>query len=231
MARNISVKFTKLFINNAFVDAVSGKTFPTINPATETKITDVAEADKADVDRAVEAAKSAFKRGSVWRNLDASARGKLIYKLAELIDSNVPYLASLESLDNGKPYEDSVFDLGCASDTFRYFAGWCDKIEGSTIPSAISFSSRWSLLHLHSQGTRWYRGTNHSLELPGSHARLEMGPCPGRRLSRCAQAGRTDSAYRPLCGESHKGGRIPRRCNQCTTRLWSYRRGSYCPSS
>uniref|UniRef100_A0A8D9ECH7 Aldehyde dehydrogenase, mitochondrial n=2 Tax=Cacopsylla melanoneura TaxID=428564 RepID=A0A8D9ECH7_9HEMI len=135
MARNISVKFTKLFINNAFVDAVSGKTFPTINPATETKITDVAEADKADVDRAVEAAKSAFKRGSVWRNLDASARGKLIYKLAELIDSNVPYLASLESLDNGKPYEDSVFDLGCASDTFRYFAGWCDKIEGSTIPS------------------------------------------------------------------------------------------------
>ncbi|KAI5701599.1 hypothetical protein M8J76_009541 [Diaphorina citri] len=124
-----------LFINNAFVDAVSGRTFPTINPATEDKIADVAEADKADVDKAVESAKAAFKRGSVWRNLDASGRGKLIYKLAELIDKNVDYLASLETLDNGKPYEDSIFDLGCASDTFRYFAGWCDKIEGSTIPS------------------------------------------------------------------------------------------------
>lgn len=133
--RTPEILYTKLFINNTFVDAVSGKTFPTFNPATEDKIVDVAEADKADVDKAVAAAQAAFKRGSVWRNLDASGRGKLIYKLAELIDKNVPYLASLESLDNGKPYEDSVFDLGCASDTFRYFAGWCDKIEGSTIPS------------------------------------------------------------------------------------------------
>lgn len=139
MARKLSVKFTQLFINNAFVDSISGKKFAIINPSTETKIADVSEADKADVDKAVEAARDAFKRGSVWRTLDASGRGKLIYKLAELIDKNVDYLASLETLDNGKPYEDSVFDLGCASDTFRYFAGWCDKIEGSTIPSDGSF--------------------------------------------------------------------------------------------
>lgn len=70
----------QLFINNEFVDALSKKTFPTINPATETKIVDIAEGDKADVDIAVKAAKEAFKRGSEWRKMDASARAKLLNK-------------------------------------------------------------------------------------------------------------------------------------------------------
>ncbi|KAG8237114.1 hypothetical protein J437_LFUL008166, partial [Ladona fulva] len=124
----------QLFINNEFVGSASGKCFPTINPATGKKIIDVSEADKADVDRAVAAAKEAFKFGSSWRTMDASARGKLITKFASLIERDLDYLASLESLDNGKPYSDSVFDIKCAVDVFHYYAGWCDKIHGKTIP-------------------------------------------------------------------------------------------------
>ncbi|CAG2058258.1 unnamed protein product, partial [Timema podura] len=126
--------FFQLFINNEFVDAVSGKTFPTLNPTNAKKIVDVAEADKADVDLAVAAASQAFQRGSEWRTMDASARGKLINKLASLIERDIEYLANLESLDNGKAYTDSLFDINCAIDTFRYYAGWADKIHGNTIP-------------------------------------------------------------------------------------------------
>uniref|UniRef100_A0A1B0EUA2 Aldehyde dehydrogenase domain-containing protein n=1 Tax=Lutzomyia longipalpis TaxID=7200 RepID=A0A1B0EUA2_LUTLO len=124
-----------LFINNEFVDAKSGKTFPTINPANCKKIADIAEADKEDIDAAVEAAKKAFARGSEWRNLDASARGRLLYKFADLVERDINILANLESLDNGKPFGDSVFDINCAIDTFRYYAGWADKIHGNTIPA------------------------------------------------------------------------------------------------
>uniref|UniRef100_A0A1B0DC06 Aldehyde dehydrogenase domain-containing protein n=1 Tax=Phlebotomus papatasi TaxID=29031 RepID=A0A1B0DC06_PHLPP len=115
---NQQVVYTKLFINNEFVDSKSGKTFPT-----------------EDVDVAVAAAKKAFARGSEWRNLDASARGRLLNKLADLVARDINTLANLESLDNGKPFGDSVFDINCAIDTFRYYAGWADKIHGNTIPA------------------------------------------------------------------------------------------------
>ncbi|KAI4459488.1 aldehyde dehydrogenase-related [Holotrichia oblita] len=88
-----------------------------------------------DVDIAVAAAKAAFKRGSEWRKLDASARGLLLLKLANLIQRDVDYLSKLESLDNGKTVADSVFDIGCAVDTFRYYAGIADKSCGRTIPA------------------------------------------------------------------------------------------------
>jgi acyl-CoA reductase-like NAD-dependent aldehyde dehydrogenase len=95
----------QLFINNEFVDAVSKKTFATINPATGKKIADIAEGDKTDVDMAVKAAQKAFARGSEWRNMDASARGRLLNKLADLVDRDLITLANLESLDNGKTFE------------------------------------------------------------------------------------------------------------------------------
>ncbi|CAO1434032.1 unnamed protein product [Diamesa serratosioi] len=135
------IRFTKLFINNEFVDAKSGRTFPTINPATGKKLTNVAEGDKADIDLAVRAASKAFARGSEYRKMDASARGKLLLRLADLIERDVITLANLETLDNGKPYEDSLFDIGCAIDTLRYYAGWCDKIFGNTIPVDGNFLS------------------------------------------------------------------------------------------
>lgn len=131
----IEVKYKQLFINNEWVDAVSGKTFPTLNPCTEEKICDVAEGDKADVDLAVEAATAAFKRGAPWRTMDANQRGMCLYKLAELIERDIDYLAKLETLDNGKPYGISkAVDLVLTIKCYRYYAGWCDKIHGKTIP-------------------------------------------------------------------------------------------------
>lgn len=132
---NPDVKFTQIFINNEFVNSTSGKTFPVINPVNEDKIADVQEADKADVDKAVQAAVEAFKINSPWRKLDASARGRLLNKLADLIERDLRYLASLETLNNGKPFPQAQFDLEHTVSVFRYFAGWADKISGSTIPS------------------------------------------------------------------------------------------------
>ncbi|XP_064487759.1 aldehyde dehydrogenase, mitochondrial-like [Ornithodoros turicata] len=131
--RNPVVKYTQLFINNKFVDAVSGKTFPTYNPATGEKIADVQEGDKEDVENAVRAAKAAFARGSPWRTMDASNRGRLIHKLADLIERDVDYIASLESLNNGKPYTMSMFDVTYSVGCLRYCAGYSDKIHGKTI--------------------------------------------------------------------------------------------------
>ncbi|KAL9987674.1 hypothetical protein ACROYT_G002020 [Oculina patagonica] len=133
--RNPEIKFTKLFINNEFVDSVSGKTFPTVNPVNEEKICDVAEGDKADVDKAVKAASEAFKLGSPWRTMDASQRGKLLYKVADLIERDLDYLASVETLDNGKIFKESVGNILASAKCFRYYAGWADKITGKTISS------------------------------------------------------------------------------------------------
>ncbi|XP_001603449.1 retinal dehydrogenase 1 isoform X1 [Nasonia vitripennis] len=132
---NPEIKYTKLFINNEWVDSVSGKKFTTINPANEKVIAEVSEAEKADVDKAVKVARAAFERGSVWRNLDASARGRLIYNLAQLIEDHVNEIASLESLDNGKPFNNSYYQTLESTNVLRYFAGCADKIHGLTIPS------------------------------------------------------------------------------------------------
>jgi acyl-CoA reductase-like NAD-dependent aldehyde dehydrogenase len=132
----MKVEYTQIFINNEFVNSVSGKVFPTINPATGEKIVDVQEGDKADIDNAVAAAKAAFKRGSVWRNMDASARGVLLLKLADLLERDHVKLATLETLDNGKPYTSSYLgDVPAAVKMLRFFAGLADKIVGQTIPA------------------------------------------------------------------------------------------------
>ncbi|XP_002735314.2 aldehyde dehydrogenase, mitochondrial-like [Saccoglossus kowalevskii] len=128
------VKYTQIFINNEFVNSISGKTFSTINPSNGEKICDVQEGDKADIDVAVKAAREAFKLGSTWRTMDASGRGLLLYKLADLIERDADYLARLETLDSGKPYKDATIDMVIATIFCRYFAGYADKIHGKTIP-------------------------------------------------------------------------------------------------
>jgi acyl-CoA reductase-like NAD-dependent aldehyde dehydrogenase len=134
--RPLKIEFTQIFINNEYVNSVSGKTFPTINPSTEEKIADIQEGDKADVDKAVAAARAAFKRNSPWRQLDASARGTLLNKLADLIDRDKTKLATLETLDNGKPFVNAYNgDLNMAAGVLRYNAGLADKIVGQTIPA------------------------------------------------------------------------------------------------
>ncbi|XP_063770299.1 aldehyde dehydrogenase X, mitochondrial [Pseudophryne corroboree] len=130
-----NVKYSKLFINNEWYNAASGKTFPTVDPSTGKIITEVAEADKADVDIAVEAAKQAFKLGSPWRHMDASQRGQLLNRLADLIERDRVYLATLETMDNGKPFSVSYnVDVGEIIKIYRYYAGFADKWHGKTIP-------------------------------------------------------------------------------------------------
>uniref|UniRef100_A0A4W3H6C4 Retinaldehyde dehydrogenase 3 n=2 Tax=Callorhinchus milii TaxID=7868 RepID=A0A4W3H6C4_CALMI len=126
---------TQIFINNEWYESASGKTFATYNPATGKKICDVEEGDKVDVDKAVEAARTAFQRGSPWRKLDSSGRGRLLYKWADLIERDRNILATLETMDTGKPFLQSfAIDLEGCIRTLRYYAGWADKIHGKSIP-------------------------------------------------------------------------------------------------
>ena len=125
---------TECFIGGRWTPAVSGRTFETVNPATEEVIAQVAEGDAADVDLAVKAARHALEQGP-WGRMDARDRGRLLYKLADLIEENAEELAALETLDNGKPIRDSRgADLPLVIDCLRYYAGFADKIHGQTIP-------------------------------------------------------------------------------------------------
>src|SRR5258708_40210590 len=123
----------QLFIDGQFVDAESGKTFKSPNPATGETFAEVAEADKSDVDKAVAAARKAFE--GKWSKMSARDRGRLIYKLSQLIEAHAGELAALETTDNGKPIKESTYiDLPGVVENFEYFAGWSTKIEGETIP-------------------------------------------------------------------------------------------------
>lgn len=128
------IRQTQCFIGGKWVASQSGKTFATINPATEEKIADVAEGDAADIDAAVKAAREQFENGE-WSRMDARDRGKLMHRLADLIEEEIDELAALESLDNGKPVRDArAADLPLTIDALRYYAGYADKIHGQTIP-------------------------------------------------------------------------------------------------
>uniref|UniRef100_A0A7N6AP51 Aldehyde dehydrogenase domain-containing protein n=1 Tax=Anabas testudineus TaxID=64144 RepID=A0A7N6AP51_ANATE len=129
------IRCTKIFINNEWHTSSRGGTFPTFNPATGVKICDVEEADKEDVDKAVEAARAAAQRGSPWRRMDASSRGRMLHQLADLMERDRLLLATLETLDTGKPFLQSFFiDLDGSIKTLRYYAGWADKIQGKSLP-------------------------------------------------------------------------------------------------
>jgi phenylacetaldehyde dehydrogenase len=130
----------KMLINGKWVDSVSGKTFPTYNPATGEVMAQIAEGDGEDINHAVAAARNAFEKGP-WRKLTASERGRLIWKLGDLLEENLEEFAELESLDNGKPLAVArVADIPLAADLFRYMAGWTTKIEGNTIPISVPYT-------------------------------------------------------------------------------------------
>jgi acyl-CoA reductase-like NAD-dependent aldehyde dehydrogenase len=127
----------KLLIGGQWVEAASGKTFATLNPATGEELARVAEGEAEDINRAVAAARKAFESGP-WPKLTPSQRGRLLLKLADLIEQNAEELAALETLDNGKPIRYSRGgDVPLTADHFRYFAGWATKLEGETIPVSI----------------------------------------------------------------------------------------------
>jgi aldehyde dehydrogenase (NAD+) len=132
-ATNDSPRTYKLFIDGQWVDSESGKTFTTPNPATGETLAEVSEADKADVDKAVTAARRAFE--GKWSKMSARDRGRLLYKLSQLIEQHAAELAAVETADNGKPIKESLYvDLPQVVENFEYFAGWATKIEGETIP-------------------------------------------------------------------------------------------------
>ncbi len=133
-APQIQVKPGKLFIGGKWVDATSGKTFPTINPATGETITVVSEGDERDVAAAVEAARKAFESGP-WSEMSAADRARLLWKIGDLVDKYNEELGTLETLDNGKPiFESRQIDMPMVAEVFRYYAGWATKIHGETVP-------------------------------------------------------------------------------------------------
>jgi phenylacetaldehyde dehydrogenase len=130
----------KLLIGGKWVEAASGQTFPVFNPATDNTIAQVAAGDREDIDRAVKAARYAFENGP-WSKITVSERGRLIWKLADLLEGHLEEFAELESLDNGKPISVArVADVPLAVDMFRYMAGWATKIEGNTIPVSVPYA-------------------------------------------------------------------------------------------
>jgi phenylacetaldehyde dehydrogenase len=127
----------KLLIGGRWVEARSGKTFATYNPATGEVLAQVAEGDRADIDQAVAAARKAFETGP-WPDMSPAERGRLLWKLSDLIEQHHEELAELETLDNGKPLLFSrIVDVPTAKDVFRYMAGWATKVEGTTIPISM----------------------------------------------------------------------------------------------
>jgi aldehyde dehydrogenase (NAD+) len=128
---------TRLFINGEFEDAREGKTFETINPATEEKLADVASASPEDVDRAVKAARAQLEPGSEWQKMKPRDRAKILWKIADLLSARAADIGRIETLDNGKPiFESQYVDTPAAAECLYYFAGWSGKVTGETIPVA-----------------------------------------------------------------------------------------------
>src|SRR5688500_10681217 len=127
----------KLFINGEFVDALNGKTFATINPATEETITDVAAAGVEDVDAAVKAARAQMEPGSDWQKMKPRDRAKIMWRIADMLTARADEIGRIETIDNGKPIFESQFvDTPAAAECIYYFDGWSGKVTGETIPVA-----------------------------------------------------------------------------------------------
>ncbi|EFJ16774.1 hypothetical protein SELMODRAFT_233921 [Selaginella moellendorffii] len=127
-----TIEHTQLFIDGQFVDSASGKKFAAFDPSTGETIADVAEGDERDVDLAVQAARKAFEEGP-WPRLAGAKRGKILAKLADLMEAKIMDLSTLETLNNGMPLQATMFMTNAAIDVLRYYGGWADKIAGKTL--------------------------------------------------------------------------------------------------
>ncbi|MBS45711.1 MAG: betaine-aldehyde dehydrogenase [Nocardioides sp.] len=127
----------QLLIDGEWVDALDGRTFGTVDPATEETLVQVAQASAADVDRAVASARRAFEHGSPWSRMSPRERSHLLWRIGDMIDERSEEFAQLESLDNGKSLASARGDVGVAAELFRYFAGWATKMEGTSIPMSV----------------------------------------------------------------------------------------------
>jgi betaine-aldehyde dehydrogenase len=139
-----NAKTYKNFVDNQWVAAASGETFPVYDPSTEEVIANVAAADKTDVDAAVKAAREAFDNGP-WRQTTAQDRGRILFKLAEKIRQNTAALAELECRNTGKPIVEAEYDIADVATCFEYYGGLATKVTGSVNPvpaNALSFTMR-----------------------------------------------------------------------------------------
>jgi aldehyde dehydrogenase (NAD+) len=134
----------RLFIDGAWVEAASGRTFEVMNPARAEVLTEVAEADAGDVDRAARAARAAFEEGP-WREMTPRQRGRLLWDLARRLEERKDEIARVETLNNGKPLFESGIDVAMTIETFEYYAGWTTKIEGETIPVSTGAQLNYTL--------------------------------------------------------------------------------------
>src|SRR6266566_2102556 len=165
----------KMLINGNWVDAVSGKTFPSYDPSTGEVLANVAEGDKADIDLAVKAARKAFE--GAWRKMTASDRGRLIWKLGDLIEAHLEEFAYLESLDNGKPLTVArAADVPLAAELFRYMAGWATKLEGNTIPLSVPYTPKAKYLSYTLRGPVGVVGQIIPWNFPLLMAAWKLGP-------------------------------------------------------
>jgi len=136
---SVGAGFRQMYVNGKWTDSSNGETFDVVNPATETVLSSISAGSTQDVDRAVAAARAQFDGGE-WSKMAGPQRSRLLYRLADLLERDREYLAQLESATVGKPlFEPTMLDIPNSIDTVRYFAGWADKIEGRTIPTAGAF--------------------------------------------------------------------------------------------
>jgi len=143
--REFTAKERPLLIGGEWTPAASGKTFETYDPSTGEVLADVAEGDKEDIDRAVKTARQAFDTGP-WRKLTPSERGRLVHRIGDLIMEHADELATLETLDNGKPFSVArAADVPLAADLFWYMSGWATKLDGRTTEPYVPYKpdSEW----------------------------------------------------------------------------------------
>jgi len=138
-AASLGSGFRQMYVNGKWMDGSTGETTDVVNPATEAVLSKIAAGSAQDVDAAVKAARAQFDGGE-WSKMPGAVRGRLLNRLADLMERDKEYLARLESATVGKPlFEPTMLDIPMAIDTVRYYAGWADKIEGRTIPTAGAF--------------------------------------------------------------------------------------------
>ena len=213
----------KMLIGGKWLEAASGKTFPTYNPATGEVWPTWPKATAPMLTRRHRCTERLRERPVAQAH--ASERGRLIWKLADLLESHLEEFAQLESLDNGKPIGVArAADVPLAVDLFRYMAGWATKIEGNTISHFSALHARCPVSRLHTARAGRRRGTDHPLELSLTHGGLEARPGVSRRLHHRPEACRADAALGPATRRADLRSGIPGRGGQHRARLRGDRR-------
>ena len=204
----------KLLIDGEWVPAASGKTFETINPATEERLAEVAHGEAEDIDRAVRAARRAFDYEGPWRRMSPSARGKVIWRIGDLIEEHADVLAQLESLDNGKPVGHRARRRrGARRGPVPLHGRLAD--EDPRRRHADLGARRVPLLH--AARARRRRRADHPVELPAADGGVEARPGARVRLHGRAQAGRADAALRALPRRAAARGGAPGRASSTSS--------------